>query len=62
VRELQGLGVKRILNLAVECDPEDHGLDLRKSFERYVKIAMRDTVEEENIGRGVREVCECLGE
>ncbi|KAF8512093.1 hypothetical protein BU17DRAFT_54224 [Hysterangium stoloniferum] len=60
VRELQGLGVKRILNLAVECDPDDHGLDLRKSFERYVKIPMRDTVEEENIGRGVREVCECL--
>ena len=61
VRELQGLGVKRILNLAVECDPDDHGLDLRANFERYVKIAMRDTVEEENIGRGVREVCECLG-
>ena len=62
VRELQGLGVKRILNLAAECDPDDHGLSLRDSFERYVKIAMRDTVEEENIGRGVREVCECLGE
>lgn len=62
VRELQGLGVQRILNLAAECDPDDHGLNLRDSFERYVKIAMRDTVEEENIGRGVREVCECLGE
>ena len=62
VRELQGLGVKRILNLAAECDPDDHGLNLRSSFDRYVKIAMRDTVEEENIGRGVREVCECLGE
>ncbi|KAF8583421.1 hypothetical protein K439DRAFT_1634484 [Ramaria rubella] len=60
VRELQGLGVKRILNLATECDPDDHGLNLRECFERYVKIAMRDTVEEENIGRGVREVCECL--
>ncbi|KIJ47366.1 hypothetical protein M422DRAFT_28973 [Sphaerobolus stellatus SS14] len=60
VQELQALGVKRILNLAVECDPEDHGLDLRGNFERYVKIPMRDTVEEENIGRGVREVCECL--
>ncbi|GJJ13953.1 hypothetical protein Clacol_008210 [Clathrus columnatus] len=60
VKELQNLGVKRILNLAAECDPNDHGLDLRNSFERYIKIAMRDTVEEENISRGVREVCECL--
>lgn len=62
VKELQELGVKRILNLAAECDPDDHGLDLRNSFERYIKIAMRDTVEEENISQGVREVCECLGE
>lgn len=62
VKELQDLGVKRILNLAAECDPDDHGLDLRNSFERYIKIAMRDTVEEENVNQGVREVCECLGE
>ncbi|KAJ7585028.1 hypothetical protein C8J56DRAFT_1014831 [Mycena floridula] len=62
VDELKELGVKRILNMAVECDADDHGLDLNSKdvFERYSKIAMRDTVEEENIARGVREVCEIL--
>ncbi|KAJ7452195.1 hypothetical protein B0H11DRAFT_304793 [Mycena galericulata] len=59
VAELQGLGVRRILNIAAECD-DDHGLHLRTVFEKYVKIPMRDTVEEENIARGVREVCEIL--
>ncbi|KAF8172813.1 hypothetical protein K438DRAFT_1728767 [Mycena galopus ATCC 62051] len=60
VTELQALGVKRILNIAIECDADDHGLRLREQFERYSKIPMRDTVEEENISRGVREVCEIL--
>ncbi|KAJ7075641.1 hypothetical protein B0H15DRAFT_866171 [Mycena belliarum] len=59
VAELQGLGVRRILNIAAECD-DDHGLHLRTVFEKYNKIPMRDTVEEENIARGVREVCEIL--
>ncbi|KAK7055346.1 hypothetical protein R3P38DRAFT_3563979 [Favolaschia claudopus] len=60
VEELRSMGVKRILNIAVECDADDHGLKLREAFEKYVKIPMRDTVEEENIARGVREVCEIL--
>jgi hypothetical protein len=60
VEELRELGVKRILNIAAECD-DDHGLELRKTFEKYTKIPMRDTVEEENIARGVREVCDILG-
>ncbi len=60
VRELETLGVRRILNIAAECD-DDHGLRLRERFERYVKIPMRDTVEEEHIVRGVREACEALG-
>ena len=59
-RELEGLGVRRILNIAAECD-DDNGLELRQRFERYIKIPMRDTVEEENIIRGVREACEALG-
>ncbi|KAJ7756164.1 hypothetical protein B0H16DRAFT_693693 [Mycena metata] len=58
VAELQSLGVRRILNIAAECD-DDHGLHLRTVF-KYVKIPMRDTVEEENIARGVRQVCEIL--
>ncbi|KAF8154109.1 hypothetical protein B0H34DRAFT_77308 [Crassisporium funariophilum] len=59
VKELQDLGVKRILNIAAECD-DDHGLGLREVFDKYYKIPMRDTVEEENIAKGVREVCEIL--
>lgn len=60
MQELLDLGVKRILNLAIECD-DDHGLRLRERFERYVRIPMRDTVEEDNITRGVREACTILG-
>lgn len=60
MEELLGLGVKRILNIAAECD-DDNGLRLRERFERYVRIPMRDTVEEDNITQGVREVCDILG-
>ena len=61
VEELRELGVKRILNIAAECN-DDHGLGLRETFEKYFRIPMRDIVEEENIAQGVREVCEILGE
>ncbi|KAJ3789366.1 protein-tyrosine phosphatase-like protein [Lentinula aff. detonsa] len=81
VKQLKELGVKRIVNLAAECGPDDWGLALDKpgdkekegkqsmedstspkesGFEKYYKIAMRDTVEEDGIGRGVRIVCEML--
>lgn len=59
VDELRGLGVKRILNIAAECD-DDQGLGLRQVFDKYLRIPMRDTVEEDNITRGVREVCDFL--
>lgn len=79
VRELRELGVRRIVNLAAECGPDDWGLRLDRAgtgeaekekgkeetdsagFEKYYKIPMRDTVEEDGIGRGVRVVCELLG-
>lgn len=61
VRELRDLGVKRIVNIAAECD-DDHGLGLREVFDKYLHIPMRDTVEEDNITRGVRVVCDFLGE
>jgi hypothetical protein len=60
VRELERLGVKRIVSVAVECD-DDLGLDLRNKFEKYFRIPMRDTVDEENVGRGARDVCAFLG-
>ncbi|KAG5646168.1 hypothetical protein DXG03_004221 [Asterophora parasitica] len=58
VEALQELGVKRILNIAIECD-DDQGLNLKDVF-KYHKIPMRDIVEEENIARGVKEACEIL--
>ncbi|KAI5118630.1 hypothetical protein M0805_006997 [Coniferiporia weirii] len=59
VEELQSLGVRRILNIAIECD-DDQGLRLKEKFERYTRIPMRDIVEEENVARSVREACEAL--
>ncbi|KAH6904480.1 MAP kinase phosphatase [Coprinopsis sp. MPI-PUGE-AT-0042] len=58
VDELKELGVKRILNIAAECD-DDQGLGLRDNF-RYLRIPMRDTVEEDNITNGVKEACAYL--
>ncbi|KAG6911046.1 hypothetical protein DXG01_004560 [Tephrocybe rancida] len=58
VTALQELGVKRILNIAIECD-DDQGLNLKDVF-KYHKIPMRDIVEEENIARGVKEACEIM--
>ncbi|CEL56627.1 hypothetical protein RSOLAG1IB_07952 [Rhizoctonia solani AG-1 IB] len=59
VKELKDLGVKRIVSVAVECD-DDQGLELRRNFDKYLRVPMRDTVEEENVGRGVRDVCAFL--
>ncbi|KAH7882125.1 hypothetical protein F5I97DRAFT_1912354 [Phlebopus sp. FC_14] len=61
VEELKALGIKRILNIAAECD-DDQGLRLREEFEKYVKIPMRDTVEEDKITKGLKEACEVLDE
>ncbi|KAL0573668.1 hypothetical protein V5O48_008297 [Marasmius crinis-equi] len=60
VTTLVDLGVKRILNLAMECNQDDYGLGLESAFEKYTKISLRDIVEEDAIARGVREVCEVL--
>ncbi|KIJ18209.1 hypothetical protein PAXINDRAFT_167464 [Paxillus involutus ATCC 200175] len=59
VEELKSLGIKRILNIAAECN-DDHGLNLRENFERYVRIPMRDTVEEDLITKGLKEACDML--
>ncbi|KEP50171.1 dual specificity protein phosphatase [Rhizoctonia solani 123E] len=59
VKELKDLGVKRIVSVAIECD-DDQGLELRRNFDKYLRVPMRDTVEEENVGRGVRDVCAFL--
>jgi len=60
VQQLEERGVKRILNIAIECD-DDQGLNLGQRFERYMRIPMRDTVEEANVARRMHEVCDFLG-
>jgi len=60
VQQLEERGIRRILNIAIECD-DDQGLNLRKRFEKYIRIPMRDTVEEANVARRMREVCDFLG-
>ncbi|KAI5990468.1 hypothetical protein EDD15DRAFT_2109484, partial [Pisolithus albus] len=62
VTELKELGIRRILNIAAECDADDYGLDLHREFERYVRIPMRDTVDEEKVRGCLRVVCETLDE
>lgn len=61
VAALRRMGVKRILNVAMECE-DGAGMGLRETFERYLKIPMRDTVEESGVGKGMRDSCDFLGE
>ena len=57
---LKRLGVKRILNVALECN-DDEGLMLRHIFERYLRVPMRDIVEESGVAKGLRDACDFLG-
>ena len=61
VDELRRLGVKRILNVAIECD-DDEGLGLKDAFEKYCRVPMRDIVEESGVAKGMRDSCDFLGE
>ncbi len=56
---LKRLGVKRILNAALECN-DDEGLMLRDKFERYYRVPMRDIVEESGVAKGMRDACDFL--
>jgi hypothetical protein len=60
VQKLLDLGVKRILNVAVECD-EGERLELQNRFEKYVRLPLRDCVEESGIRKGVMDACQFLG-
>jgi hypothetical protein len=59
VKQLQKMGVKRILNVAIECE-DNQGLGLANQFERYHKIPMRDIVEETGVKRHMWEACDFL--
>lgn len=61
IKALQDLGIKRILNVAMECE-DDQNLGLSSAFERYTKIPMRDIVEETGVDGYMRETCDLLGE
>ena len=60
VDELTRLGVKRILNVAIECD-DDGALGLKEVFDEYHHIPMRDIVEEHNLGAGIKDAVSFLG-
>jgi hypothetical protein len=60
VDELTQLGVKRILNVAIECD-DDGGLGLSEVFDEYHHIPMRDMVEEHNLAAGIKDAVAFLG-
>ncbi len=61
VQKLKDLGVKRILNVAMECNDAE-SLRIPERFDKYVQLPLRDTVEETGIGKGVRDACTFLGE
>ena len=61
VQKLLDLGVKRILNVAVECD-EGERLNLQTRFDKYVRLPLRDCVEESGIRKGVMDACQFLGQ
>lgn len=57
--ELEGLGVKEVLNLALECEDKDG--EVARRFELR-KIGMRDFVEETGVQKAIEEACRILGE
>lgn len=61
VETLLSMGIRRVLNVAVELD-DDENLGLKTNFERYYRIPMRDSVEESGVEKGIREACDILGE
>lgn len=58
MNQLQDRKIRRILNMAEECDDDVPGL---KDKFLYKKIAARDTVEMRNVERCLREAVECIG-
>jgi hypothetical protein len=47
--------------MAIECNENEHGLALKTRFDRYLRIPLRDTVEEERILEASKEACAYLG-
>src|SRR6266480_724222 len=57
VEELKEKGVRRILNMAFECDD---CLGLKEAFDRYLKLNIKDSVEED-VENGLRIAMDFIG-
>lgn len=57
IAALQRLGVRAVLNTALEIPDGGSDGSVRAAFARYAKIALRDTVEATGIQQGIRTAC-----
>src|ERR1051325_10627730 len=57
VEELKDKGVRRILNMAFECED---CLGLKEKFDRYLKLNVKDSVEED-VERGLKVAVDFIG-
>jgi hypothetical protein len=58
IDELIGLGVRRVLNVALECDAEGRW---DQKFEKVKRMGMRDWLEEKDVQGRIDEACDWLG-
>lgn len=59
IEELESVGIKRILNIAVECDTQERW---KGRFEKIVTIPMRDSLAEVGVQERMREACTLLND
>src|SRR5205807_1779707 len=57
VKTLKDKGIRRILNMAFEC--EDY-LGLKETFDRYLKLNVKDSVEED-VEKGLKVAVDFIG-
>lgn len=57
VKQLEDKGVKRILNMAFECEDS---LKLKEKFDRYLKLNIKDSVEED-VEKGLKIAVNFIG-
>ena len=59
VEELESVGIRRILNMAVECDTQERW---KGRFEKIATIPMRDSLAEVNVQDRIKEACMLIGD
>ena len=55
--DLESIGIRRILNMAIECDTQERW---KNRFEKIATIPMRDSLAEVNVQDKIREACVLL--